>query len=297
MEQNKSFKGKGVFANPRIDIAFKRCLGSPQYKDATIGLLNAFIPGRNIVDVKFENVEFPRESEDKKTIFIDIVCTDDKGAHFIVEMQRTGQPFFMQRMSYYASKVITTLDVDKGEIDYSVKPCYVIAFLDFDLAKATGMPELGDEPSLHFVTTYFNGEKYVQHPGSPEFYYFDLTKFKKSLGESADEKEIWLTLLNESQDMLDVPQSLMENKSYTAFFEGLRQVNFTKEETLEYFKQMTDEMCWRAALKYQKDEGRQEGKLDVARAMLADGLGIDKVEKYTGLSKESLEALLAEMSK
>ena len=44
-------------------------------------------------------------------------------------------------------------------------------------------------------------------------------------------------------------------------------------------------------------EGETKGKMDDARAMLADGLGIDKVEKYTGLSKESLEALLAEIQK
>ena len=107
--------------------------------------------------------------------------------------------------------------------------------------------------------------------------------------------------------MLDVPRSLMENKSYAAFFEGLRQVNFTKEETLEYFKQMTDEMCWRAALKYQKDEGLQEGRqeglkegeqigrrdecIKMARAMKEKGYPISEIAEIIGLSVEEIEKL------
>lgn len=311
MDTIDSIKGKGVFANPKIDIAFKRCLGTPQYKDATIGLLNAFIPGRKIIDVKFDNVEFPRETEEKKTIYIDIICTDDMGRHFIVEMQRSGQPFFMQRMSFYASRVITTLDVDKGDMAYMVKPCYVIAFLDFDMAESIGMPEMKDKQSLHFVTSYVDGDTVVQHQGSPEFYYFDLTKFRKTVAESENEKEIWLSLLNESQDMLDVPQSLTDNKSFAAFFEGLRHVNFTKEDTLEYFKHMTDEMCWQAALKFREEKGektglekgRQEGektglekgeqigRIKMAKALKEKGYPVSDIAEVSGLSIEEIQNL------
>lgn len=38
-------------------------------------------------------------------------------------------------------------------------------------------------------------------------------------------------------------------------------------------------------------EGRAEGKAEDAKAMLKDGLPLEKVMAYTGLSKEEVEAL------
>ena len=42
------------------------------------------------------------------------------------------------------------------------------------------------------------------------------------------------------------------------------------------------------------EKGRDEGKTEAARNMLADGLSIEVVEKYTGLSREKIEQLMAE---
>ena len=38
-------------------------------------------------------------------------------------------------------------------------------------------------------------------------------------------------------------------------------------------------------------EGRAEGRAEVARGMLADGIPVDKIAKYTNLSIEEIEAL------
>lgn len=303
MTRKSSIEGKGVFANPKVDIAFKRCLGREESKDATIGLLNAIIPGKNIADVQFLNVEFPRETADQKTIYVDVICTDNNGNSFVVEMQRAGQPFFMQRMSYYAARVISTLAMSKSDIAYAVKPCYVIAFLDFDMSKTLSLSDSEDRCMRHYVTVDLEVGGDAIHPGSPEFFYFDLTKFKKSLEESDDDKDIWLTLLNESQEFTAIPQKLLEDKSYAAFFEGLRRANFTTEESLQYDKEMTDEMCWQAALDFQRQQGMQQGlqqglqqgahnrALESARAMKAEGDTIDKIVRCTGLSLEEVAAI------
>ena len=39
------------------------------------------------------------------------------------------------------------------------------------------------------------------------------------------------------------------------------------------------------------NEGREEGKEEVARNMLKDGESIDKIIRYTGLTKEEVEKL------
>jgi predicted transposase/invertase (TIGR01784 family) len=40
-------------------------------------------------------------------------------------------------------------------------------------------------------------------------------------------------------------------------------------------------------------EGRAESRAEVARGMLADGMPVDKIAKYTNLSIEEIEALKA----
>ena len=39
------------------------------------------------------------------------------------------------------------------------------------------------------------------------------------------------------------------------------------------------------------EEGRAEGRAEIAREMLADGMPVDKIAKYTELSIEEIEAL------
>ena len=38
-------------------------------------------------------------------------------------------------------------------------------------------------------------------------------------------------------------------------------------------------------------EGLAEGRAEVAKEMLADGMSLDKIAKYTGLSQEEIAAL------
>lgn len=86
-----------VFADATVDTAFKRIFGTEQFKDATIGLLNSFIEGREIQDVTFLNTEILPDAYDGKKSIIDILCTDTDGARFIVEMQKAKQKNFFQR--------------------------------------------------------------------------------------------------------------------------------------------------------------------------------------------------------
>ncbi len=39
------------------------------------------------------------------------------------------------------------------------------------------------------------------------------------------------------------------------------------------------------------EEGREEGRAEVAREMLADGIPVDKIAKFTDLSIEEIEML------
>ncbi len=78
---------------------------------------------------------------------------------------------------------------------------------------------------------------------------------------------VWLTRMFRA----DIPQELIER---------IREIKEAKP--------MLTELAERIERKAKK-QGKLEGKLEDARVMHADGLAIDQIIKYTGLSRELVE--------
>ena len=66
---------------------------------------------------------------DSRSGIYDIACIDEKGSHFIVEMQLSDYPEFIQRMKFYAFHRFNTL-VKKGKYKFeNLSQIYCIGFL------------------------------------------------------------------------------------------------------------------------------------------------------------------------
>ena len=46
------------------------------------------------------------------------------------------------------------------------------------------------------------------------------------------------------------------------------------------------------AIRMGREEGRAEGRVEIAREMILDGVPVDKITQYTGLSVEEVNALI-----
>ena len=81
-----------VFINPYTDFGFKKLFGEDKNKPLLISFLNDLLGGQQcIVDLTFRNSEMlPDGGASRKAIF-DIYCTNEKGEHFIVELQKAKQ--------------------------------------------------------------------------------------------------------------------------------------------------------------------------------------------------------------
>jgi predicted transposase/invertase (TIGR01784 family) len=73
--------------------------------------------------------------------------------------------------------------------------------------------------------------------------------------------------------------------------EYMKKAAYTKEQLDLYDKWKIAAMTERSALKDAKKEGILEGIITTALKMLKDGMTIENVGKYTGLSKEQIEEL------
>ena len=99
------FPPKEKFINPYTDTGFKMIFGSEINKDIIIKFLNSLLD-EAITDITFRNVEvLGLNRNDRKAVF-DIFCKTDKEEMIIVEMQKSSQKYFSDRVLYYASFAI-----------------------------------------------------------------------------------------------------------------------------------------------------------------------------------------------
>src|SRR3954453_14061681 len=79
-----------VFADPKTDFVFKRIFGSEVHKPLLIELLNALLElegDHRIADLEYLSPEQHVPVEELKLSLVDVKCLDQRGRHYVVEMQ------------------------------------------------------------------------------------------------------------------------------------------------------------------------------------------------------------------
>lgn len=126
-----------------------------------------------------------------------------------------------------------------------------------------------------------------------EIHFIDVKKFN-----ALPEKDIkndslhrWLTFFDQniSDDLL---KELMNMDA--AIYKANEKMTFLandKEVLRLYNMREMAQIDYNSGMRKAKDEGIKEGKMETARNMIADGEPIEKIARYTGLAKESIENL------
>ena len=139
-----------------------------------------------------------------------------------------------------------------------------------------------------------------------EFIYVVLAKFNKTLGELETLYEKWLYALKNLYKLTQRPKELCD-KVFDRLFEEAEIAKFTPQEMREYEASKMAYRDIKNSIDTAKQEGKQEGlaegmelgmekgmnqkALDIARNMLADGVDINLIMKYSGLTQEQIEKL------
>ena len=234
---------------------------------------------------------------DRNSVF-DVYCHTNDGGHFIVEMQRSDQPYFKDRTVYYASAAVVQ-QAPKGVWDYRLNEVCVVGILDFVFPNK----EYADDSYVHKVMlkdTDDNHEVYDKLT----FYYVEMPKFKKTEGELVSMQDKWLFVLKNICYLLSQPKEL-QDQVFTKFFEEARIGMFTQEEQFAYM--VSQKHYWdnhnTIAYSYEKGEkaGKEAGMKEGKELGLAKGkeLGIAEGEANAksaiaqkllsmGLSKEQV---------
>ena len=111
------------FLDPKNDVAFKRIFGTEMHKNILIHFLNdmlGFSLGEKIQQVFFLKTAQDPDIASKKQSIVDVLCTDEKGSQYIVEMQVARTTGFEKRAQYYAAKAYVS-QMNSGEAYHKLK--------------------------------------------------------------------------------------------------------------------------------------------------------------------------------
>ena len=153
------------------DYGFKVTFGNESntlfLRRALQALIKSPVP---IMEVIFDKNTVDGYTSDSRSGVYDLTCADEQGNHFIVEMQLSDYPQFLQRMKFYAAFKLNTL-VRKGDFSFESLPrIYCVGIL-----RKRIFPQIAD---YHNVSTLRN-EKGEQTDQQLSFVTVELDKFNK----------------------------------------------------------------------------------------------------------------------
>ncbi len=278
------FRAKFKNVYPFSDAIFKILMINEKDPSRFITFVNAMLDLRGndrIKDFHFEAQEQPGILDNKTTIF-DIVGTNERNEKVLVEVQQTDRNFYMDRLLYYTSRVITN-HVKKSD-DYKLPRIYVLSILTCDQFEL--------EPDVYFHHVHFvkNGEGYYP---KLDFYFVEVEKFLKidQLAEKSEKEK------SQRAEMLRLFGNIINEKPVsTNFYDKDFCKSLQKDVSLEKYE---DELFLREDIMidmaFERQSAFRKGERtkarEMAKAMLDKGLSIAMVTEISGLPEGEIVAL------
>lgn len=277
---------KAKYINPFTDFGFKKIFAEEASKPLLIDFLNALLPLQNkIIDLSFKNTEQLGQTEaDRKAIY-DIYCENENGEKFIVELQKAKQNYFKERTIYYSTFPIRE-QAEKGDWNYSLKAVYCVGILDFTFDDYENEPEKSEV--VHTIKLKNqNGKTFYD---KLTYIYLEMPNFKQTEQELKTRLDKWLYFIKHLEDFQTIP-SIFKDEVFKQAFEKAELAKFDQTELDSYENSLKTYRDLKGVIDTAFDEGKIEGKIEVARSAKQMGLSTDDIIKLTGLSESEISKL------
>jgi predicted transposase/invertase (TIGR01784 family) len=292
------------FCDPKRDLVFKRIFGTEKNKEITIHLLNDLLGDHLATPVKeiwYENPHQMPQAEMAKESIVDVLCRDQEGREFIIEMQLAKTTDFGNRIIYYSSKSYTAR-LAQAEPYRALKEVFLLAILDF-----VQFPYKSNYVCDHGIVDLETLERDFRH-----FHWrlVELPKFEKKINELETIVDRWIYFFRHAAntDPADVKRIAGRFAIIAKIFKRADMAKFTLEEQfaidLAIMKERDERDVRLVELETARDEGvaqgkaegkaegREEGILQVAKALLDQGMALDQIAMVTGLTADKINSAI-----
>ena len=288
---------------PTNDYVFKRIFGYVGNEKITKALLNAILDERvTKVDLD-KNPITEKDLYDDKVGILDVRTTFNDQIDCDIEMQVTMQKEIAERILFYWSKMYVK-NIHQGGNYADLKRTIVILITDFEMENLSKITKGHTEWKVR--------EKDFQNivlTDVLELHIIEISKLKK-YADKTEQKDLlhWVEFLANPEKIGGIKMEDTEND------EALRKAlevyeDLSKDEHERYLAELRmKHILDSRALKNEgyengvrdgMEKGRKEGKIEgakqntlkIANEMLKEGESIEKIIRYTGLTKEEIEEI------
>jgi predicted transposase/invertase (TIGR01784 family) len=247
-----------VFADPKTDFVFKRIFGSEVHKPLLIELLNALLElagDHRIADLEYLSPAQHVPVEELKLSLVDVKCLDQRGRHYVVEMQVLKVEGFEKRVVYNTSKAYVT-QLRAGEDYPGLDDVVGVTICDFLLWP--GPPAQGGAP----VPMLSRWRMQEQHSGAlglsqVQYVFLELPKYRSG-DDPQGTIDRWAYFFREAKNLAVVPPALSQ-APYREALEVARLAGFSAGELDLYDRAKIAEQDARGALTLAERQGLETG--------------------------------------
>lgn len=278
----------------RFDWAIKRLLRNKANFTVLEGFLSELLKEQIEIDSILES-EGNQKFENDKYNRVDILVKNSKGELVVVEIQNQNEYDYFHRMAYGTSKVMTEY-ISVGAPYKDLKKVYSVNIVYFDLGQGEDYIYYGrtDFVGIHKKDKLKLSDKQLEILGKtepyeifPEYYVIKVNQFNDIATSTLDE---WIYYLknNEIKDEFTA-QGIGRAK------ELLSLDNLSEEELIRY-KKYQEELRYSASMAWtmkvdEEDRIRKNEKKQIAKDMKKDGMPLEIIKKYTGLTEEEINSI------
>ena len=269
-----------------FDYAIKEILRDKANFDILSGFLTELLCKPVSVQEILESEGNPGKPKGK-TNRLDLKAKIDDGELAVFEIQYHDQIDFIGKVLFNTCKAVVE-QVATGE-PYDVKKVYSIniAYNAMGADKEyVFVASLNEFKGTHFDETIPFAQnleplsKKVKKDIHPEYFLILPKKFDEQIRTKFDE---WVYVLKKSSVKSDFTAAGIQ-----AAGEKLDVLKMTPEERAEYEREQQELINQKTQMLTAEIKGVEKGKIEVAQKMLHDGMPIEIISKYTGLSPEQI---------
>ncbi|MEW6496670.1 MAG: Rpn family recombination-promoting nuclease/putative transposase [Cyanobacteriota bacterium] len=273
------------FISPKTDFAFKKIFGSTDSKDILISFLNALLYDGNptIEDLDIIDPYSASRIRGLKDTYLDVKAKLASRETVIIEMQVLNVPAFDKRVIYNAAKTYST-QLKSGEGYSKLKQVIALTITDFEMFEGR------NKVISHFL--FKERDELFDYPNRElEIVFVELPKFHKELDDLATLTEKWIYFMKNTANLETVPGIMATVPEIQKAFGIANEANLTFEELEDLEKREMFIEDQRGAILKGREEGRQEGMLELIMRLLERRVGEITPGLQTRIRQLSIEQL------
>ena len=273
------------------DYIFKRVFAYKGNESVLKDFLEALLK-IEIKGIKITNPEIIPYEKGEKRGLLDIKAEINDGTMLDVEMQMKNERNTEERATEYMGKMISE-QLQVGEDYQNLKKSIVIFITNYNFLKrnsyhSVGRMKFDKTIEDEYVNMGYDEEdevasKYI------EVHYIELPKFKKKELSKFTKLDQWMCIFTQNREGIMLAEK--ENKEIKR---AINTLDFLSKDPKERERHNSIVMAEYNRLVSEHnffEDGKKEGKIEIAKKMLKEKVPIEMIEKFTELSKEEIEKI------